>query len=208
MPKEPEVKRAMAYFDGQNLFHAAKYAFGHTWPSYDPLLLARAVCVRMGWRLMGVRFYTGLPSAEDNPFWHGFWSNKLAAMGRAGVVNVTRRLKYRNQLIELPGGGTETALVGQEKGVDVRIALDLVRHARRGESDVLLVFSQDQDLAEAADEVREISMEQDRWIKIASAYPASPEYANKQGIDKTDWIPLSREEYAACLDHNDYRPKA
>jgi len=207
MPIEPELKRAIAYFDGQNLFHAAKYAFGYSWPNYDPVLLARNVCTRMGWRLDGVRFYTGIPGLEANPYWHGFWSNKLAAMGRAGVVNVTRPLKYRSQLIELPEGGAQSAMVGQEKGVDVRIALDLVRHARRGECDVLLVFSQDQDLAEAADEVRQISMEQDRWIKIASAYPSGPNYANKLGIDKTDWIPLGREEYVACLDLADYRPR-
>lgn len=197
----------MAYFDGQNLFHAAKYAFGHKWPNYDPWKLSESVCARMGWELVGVRFYTGIPSAESNPYWHGFWSNKLAAMGRAGVVNVTRSLKYRNQIIELPDGRTQTAMLGQEKGVDVRIALDLVRHGRRGECDVLLVFSQDQDLAEAADEVRQISMEQDRWIKIASAYPSSPEYTNRLGIDKTDWIPLDRREYGECLDFNDYRPK-
>lgn len=206
MPKEPQVKRTIAYFDGQNLFHATKYAFGYSYPNYDPVRLARSVCERMGWTLESVRFYTGVPSVEDNPFWHGFWSNKLAAMGRQGVVSVTRRLKYRNQLIRLPDGGTTTASVGQEKGVDVRIALDLVRHARRGETDVLLVFSQDQDLAEAAEEVRHISMEQDRWIKIASAYPADPGYANTQGVDKTDWISIRREEYERCLDTSDYRP--
>ena len=207
MPIEPEIKRVIAYVDGQNLFHASKYAFGYTYPNYDPRLLAESVCVRMGWQLEGVRFYTGIPSAEDNASWHGFWSNKLSAMGRRGVICVARRLKYRNQLIKLPDGRAVTSLVGQEKGVDVRLALDLVRHARRADCDVHLVFSQDQDVAEAADEVRQISMEQGRWIKIASAYPASPVYANRQGIDKTDWIRIEREEYERCLDLNDYRPK-
>jgi hypothetical protein len=32
-------------------------------------------------------------------------------------------------------------------------------------------FSQDQDFAELADEVRAIAREQQRWLKIASAYP-------------------------------------
>ena len=32
MPAEPPVKRTIAFFDGQNLFHAAKDAFGHVWP--------------------------------------------------------------------------------------------------------------------------------------------------------------------------------
>jgi len=35
---------------------------------------------------------------------------------------------------------------------------------------VVLLFSQDQDFAELADEVRAIAREQQRWLKIASAY--------------------------------------
>jgi hypothetical protein len=49
MPVEPAVKRAIAFFDGQNLFYAAKHAFGYSWPNYDPLKLARAVCQSQGW---------------------------------------------------------------------------------------------------------------------------------------------------------------
>jgi hypothetical protein len=44
MPAEPTVKRTIAFVDGQNLFYAAKYAFGYSWPNYDPLKLAQAVC--------------------------------------------------------------------------------------------------------------------------------------------------------------------
>lgn len=53
----------------------------------------------------------------------------------------------------------------------MRIALDIVRMAHRGEYDVALVFSQDQDLSEVAEEVRTIAREHDRWLKIACAYP-------------------------------------
>jgi len=38
-------------------------------------------------------------------------------------------------------------------------------------TDVVLLFSQDQDFAELADEVRAIAREQQRWLKIAGAYP-------------------------------------
>ncbi|HJT32057.1 MAG TPA: hypothetical protein VJ783_08370 [Pirellulales bacterium] len=51
MPAEPAVKRAVAFFDGQNLFYAAKYAFGYNWPNYDPLKLAGIVCQKQGWQL-------------------------------------------------------------------------------------------------------------------------------------------------------------
>jgi hypothetical protein len=41
---EPRVKRAIAFFDGQNLFHAVKAAFGYTYPNYDAMALAQAIC--------------------------------------------------------------------------------------------------------------------------------------------------------------------
>src|SRR2546425_2551527 len=44
MPPEPPVKRAVAFIDGQNLFHAAKEAFGYRWPNFDPLKLSTEVC--------------------------------------------------------------------------------------------------------------------------------------------------------------------
>ncbi len=109
--------------------------------------------------------------------------------------------------MQLPRGGTTTVLVGQEKGIDIRIALDVVRMARENQFDVALIFSQDQDLSEVADEVRSISAAQNRWIKLACAFPASPTYDNTRGINKTDWVEIDRALYDACLDPNDYRAK-
>jgi len=83
----------------------------------------------------------------------------------------------------------------------------VVSLARRQALDVALVFSQDQDLSEVADEIREIARQQGRWIKMASAFPASPVYGNRRGINGTDWIRIERAEYDACLDRRDYRPK-
>jgi len=208
LPLEPPVKRAVAFFDGQNLFHAAKEAFGFRYPNYDPARLAAELCRRQAWTLAQVRFYTGLPDRSDDPFWNHFWTAKLAQMGREGIVTFSRALRYRNQTVRLPDGREHTFLVGQEKGVDVRLALDIVRLAHGGAFDVAVVFSQDQDLSEVADEIRVIAREQGRWIKMASAFPASPTSRNKRGINRTDWIQLDRAAYEACLDTRDYRPKA
>jgi hypothetical protein len=108
MSAEPPIKRAVAFFDGQNLYHCAKAAFGYTYPNYDPLLLARAVCQNAGWECSGVRFYTGVPDAADDPFWNHFWTAKGAQMGRHGVHVYTRSLRYRNKVIKLPDGTTHT----------------------------------------------------------------------------------------------------
>jgi uncharacterized LabA/DUF88 family protein len=97
--------------------------------------------------------------------------------------------------------------VGPEKGIDVRIAIDVIRMAYRGEHDVALIFSQGQDLTEVADEIRAISAEQDRWLKIASAFQSSLTSSNTRGINRTDWIPIERTVCDSCLDPRDYRPK-
>lgn len=89
----------------------------------------------------------------------------------------------------------------------MRLALDVVRFALERRFDVGLVFSQDQDLSEVADEGRRISAVQDRWLKLACAFPVSPTYQNRRGINGTDWIRIDRRFYDACLDPNDYRRK-
>jgi len=208
MPLEPTIKRTVAFVDGQNLFHAARTTFGYTWPNYAPQALATAICSSNGWQLTQTRFYTGVPDPADNPFWHHFWIHKLAMLGRQNVHVFSRSLRYRNKRVKLPDGNEHTFLTGEEKGIDVRIALDIIRMAHRKEYDVAIVFSQDQDLSEAADEIRRISQEQNRWIKIASAFPTSPTASNRRGINKTDWIPIDRSTYDSCLDPRDYRPKS
>jgi uncharacterized LabA/DUF88 family protein len=207
MPREPAMKRACAFVDGQNLFHAAREAFGYTYPNYDIKKLAKAICDAHGWQLMDVYFYTGFPAAQDDEFWNAFWQNKLRAMSRGGIHTFSRPLRYRNQRFTLPDGSLYIALVGQEKGVDVRISLDVIRGAIGNEYDVALLFSQDQDLSEVADEIRAIAAERERWIKIASAFPVSPTTRNSRGINRTDWIKIGRTEYEECIDQRDYRGK-
>ncbi len=207
MRTEPALKRAFAFFDGQNLFYAAKEAFGYPFPNYEPRLLTQRVCAAQGWQIAGIHFYTGIPSATDKPFWNSFWTAKLAVMGTRGVQTFSRALRYRNQTIALADGSLTVTLVGQEKGVDVRIALDIVRFALETRYEVALIFSQDQDLSEAVQDVKKISMLQNRWIKSACAFPVSPTVPKTRGINGTDWIRIDRPTYDACIDPNDYRPK-
>ncbi len=207
MSSEPAIKRCVAFVDGQNLFYAARNAFGYAYPNYDVAALASTACQRQNWKLAQVRLYTGIPDAADDPFWHHFWTAKLAQMGRQKAHVFSRPLRYRNQTVRLPNGQTHTSPVGQEKGVDVRLAIDVISLAHQNTFDVALIFSQDQDLSEVADEIRLITELQNRWIKIASAFPVSPVPHNKRGINGTDWIRIDRATYDACLDTRDYRPK-
>jgi len=197
----------MAFVDGQNLFYAAKEAFGYSYPNYNVRALAERVCQAKGWSLLSVHFYTGIPDASDDASWNHFWTAKLTQMARTGVHTFSRPLRYRNRSVRLPDGQIQTVLVGQEKGVDIRLALDVVRAVNESLCDVVLIFSQDQDLTEAAEEVRFIAGRQGRQVWLACAYPISPTSRNRRGIDKTEWIKITRADYDTCLDPRDYRPK-
>lgn len=203
--QEPAIKRAVAFFDGQNLYRHAKDAFGHHHPNYDPAKLSNAVCAASAWQNDGIRFYTGTPSAQKSPMWHGYWAHRLLAMRRAGILVTNRPIRYRTETITLNDGSTQTIDVPQEKGIDVRLALDVIRMTFARQLDVAVIFSQDQDLAEVATEVREIARQQSRWVKVVSAFPVGPNATSARGIDKTDWFTMDQAFYDACLDPRDYR---
>jgi len=137
-------------------------------------------------------------------------ADRVAVMYAGRVVELGRRrrscnVRYREKEIRLGDGTTLRREVAEEKGIDVRIAIDLMRFALKDRYDVGLIFSQDQDLSEAAKEVRQISIEQKRWIKIVSAFPVAAACRNRRGINETDWVERDRVLYDSCLDSRDYR---
>ena len=207
MPNEPTTKTCIAFVDAQALFHAARQAFGCFYPDYDPISLCKSLCEKQGWELAQVRVYTSIPPLDENEHWHRFWMNKLRALEHAGAFCWWRPWRFRRRPVKLPDGQNQMLMAAIEKGVDMRISLDIITRAHSKAFDVALVFSQDQDLAEVADEIRAIARNQDRWIKIASAYPYSSASRSFRGIDRTDWIQVDRETYDQCLDPRDYRPK-
>jgi len=126
--------RAIVFVDGQNLFRAAKDAFGYHYPNYDIKKLADTICSSRGWIAVENRFYTGIPDRKDDPLWHDFWSAKLAHMGRSMTVVYKRPLRYSDETIPLPDGTKKIVRRPREKGIDIRLALDMVRAA-------LLIFA-------------------------------------------------------------------
>lgn len=115
-------------------------------------------------------------------------------MRRAGIVVTSRRLRYRIEQIRLPDGATHDGPVQREKGIDLRLGLDVVRMARNGDLDV-------------AREVRDISRTRDLRLKVVSAFPYGPNASTNRGIDRTDWFRMDLEFYSFCLDPRDYRPR-
>ena len=111
----------------------------------------------------------------------------------------SRPLRYRRRSAPDELGGPRVTVVGEEKGIDVRISLDVIQIAIDGELDVTLLLSQDQDFVELARDVRSVARRQGRWIKMASAYPAPSGATAERGVDLTHWIPIDCATCEACL---------
>ena len=79
--------------------------------------------------------------------------------------------------------------------------------AHRGRFDVALIFSQDQDLSELASLIRLVAGFQNRWIKIASAFPINASATNRRGINQTDWCPIDKAHTMLALTPETTRPK-
>ncbi|MCX7022817.1 MAG: NYN domain-containing protein [bacterium] len=205
---EPPIKRTAVFIDGQNLFYSVCEAFGYTFPNYDVSRLAEEICRNNGWQVLSVNFYTGVPSAKDDPFWNSFWQNKLKIMGKRGINVYSRYIKYREKAFNCPNCGIDFPVrFGQEKGIDLRLAIDAIRMARNNEYDVCIIFSQDQDFTELVKELKSISMDEDKWLRVVCAYPVSQKKTNTQGIHGTQSIEIDKKLYDLCIDPLDYRPK-
>ena len=192
--------RAIVFINGQNLYHLAKEAWvddrrssdnqssPYAWPSYDVELLARALVSQTSGRtLEEIRFYTGVPNSRTSFFWHGFWSNKIRYLKSRGIH------VYRGRV--------------QEKGVDVSLALDLVRAAYDQRYEVAIIVSQDSDFGPAVRLAKEIAQEQDRMLHFESCYPVGPGSGSNREIRGTKWVQIDQATYDACHDPRDYRPK-
>lgn len=177
------MTKVIALFDGQNLFHMVRHAFGNVSPNVNPFALADVICWRQGWGLEQVRYYTGIHSSQENPKLNAKMQAYLSRMDAGGIQTYARTLTYQNG-------------VAREKGIDMRVALDAINVVYTKSADIILLFSQDQDFVELAEEVRLLNAMHESRIKIATAFPENQKF---RGIDKTDWIRFSRQDYLNCL---------
>lgn len=176
-------------------------------PNCEIAKLAKAVTdVAPNRTLIATFYYIGVPRLEHDERNHNWWQRKLAATGRTGVNVVRRNLKPRELRINLSGvvhhESTSRKLI--EKGIDLRLGLDLVKHTRLNAFDLAIIFSQDRDLAEAVDDAYEIAKEQHRRIAIECTFPVAAEQPQQSGIRRTTNREFDKAFYDACIDPTDY----
>lgn len=215
IPPVPNPVRVITFFDGQNFFNQAKRAFNSSWPDYDPIKLSEFYISRYpNNNLVQVRFYTGVPLYSKDSNKNLFWRAKLAQHSKdPRFIPITRYLSYHDEEIVVEDPTTGQAIrrvveIPREKGIDVRIALDLLQLAFK-DFDVGVIFSQDKDLLEAVNDLVKIRNTGGQWLRIDTAFcydPALPRHF-RIGLQNTTWFRFDRAAYTACKDPNDYRPK-
>jgi hypothetical protein len=109
-------------------------------------------------------------------------------------------------VVEQLDGSLKHVRKGREKGIDVRIALDLVDTVLEKRCDAVVLFSQDQDLKEAVVDMKRISQAQERKVGIFCAFPQPQDNkGNHRGVDGTTWFKIPKSDYDRCRDLADYR---
>ena len=198
---ETQTTRAVCFFDGQNLLRSAKHAFGHD-HYVNPVALGEAVCAQQGWRCDGIRFYTGMPDPSLQPDESRLWSARCARLQAAGVSVYTRRLQYITRQHQVPNGSVLSTTKIKEKGIDMRMGLDVLELGLADVFDVAVLFCRDQDLSEVIPSIRRLGTMQSRRVRLASAYPTSAD-CHLTGIKGMQWIPIDEAMYGSCLDQHD-----
>ncbi len=132
--------RVVVLIDGANTYRAFRAAFGSA--RYSPVRLAAELAA--GRRLVRTSFYTAVVPQV------------MGAQLYADQQRFLRRLAREPSLTVWTGHMARSGGVWYEKGVDVKIATDLVAWAPQGWYDVAILVSGDGDLAPAVHEVRRL----------------------------------------------------
>ncbi len=173
----PDSTEVAVFLDYQNSWHGTRARFGN--PDFDPPtvghvhpdLLGELLCehgrtVDPQRLLSQVHVYRGRPGWQSHRDLRVAFDRQTARWTRLpGVSFHTRNMRY--QATGWSTTGEVTNWVGQEKGIDVLLALDLVRGARLDLYDVAVVVSGDTDLFPAIEEAMSLGKRVERalWWK-------------------------------------------
>lgn len=195
------AKRVIVFLDEQNVYMAARRAFFDEHApgrhgNFFPMKLANLLCDRLpiGAKeeraIKEVRIYTAMPSAAVDSKSYVPHFRRCKSWKEAGVTVIDRPLKY-------PRG----KLPGEQKGVDVALAVDFVTLAVDNKYDVGIMFSTDTDLKPALEFVAPKDSPQAEvacwWSTTAESYLSIAE-ANLWSHR------LTEDDYKSVCDYTNY----
>lgn len=187
-----ENERVMVFIDGGNLYAGVKFGLNLKKSVNIDSLVKKLVSGR---RLVRAYYYT-TPSPRPNSLQGKAHQRFLDKLGWIENLQLRRgRILPRTHVIECPKCEASFEYkVYTQKGVDTRIAVDMVTLAVRDAYDTAILVSGDSDLAEAVDYIREQTNK-----KVENACVPGKGWAKtlREAADKR--IPLTREYLMDCL---------
>ena len=167
--------RVAVFIDGANVYRAFKTVFG--WTRYSPLQLAAWLAA--GRHVVRTAFYIAAVPQE------------MGADVYADQQRFLRRLRQQQELVVWTGRMAQADGVWHEKGVDVKIATDMVSLAYRDLYVAAILVSDDGDLAPAVQEIRRIG----RIVENAMPRTRRSWHLVRES---SRYIPIDRELFDRC----------
>jgi uncharacterized LabA/DUF88 family protein len=205
------IERLCVFIDYQNAYMRARDAFGDSSTGNDftfgqifprrlgVLLRQRSEDAGKTRELTEVRVYRGEPDAQRSPSGQAACQRQVRFWNAQGLVRAfTRSLDYRATAWT---DGVPTQWEIREKGIDVMIAVDLVRGALNDEYDVAILMSADTDLLPAAEAV----VDARKWIEFAAWRPDVGYASHLRLNGQPSWCHhLRRPDFEVLSDPADY----
>lgn len=198
--------RVVVFIDAQNVQNDFRRAFfdqsapnGAGW--FHPMALGRLLASRSPdfeeWTLSGVRMYAGSPVASRDSYAAAAHDRQVESWRASGVEPRTRPLLY-------PAGYPSER--PRQKGVDVELAVDVVRMAIANEYEVGIVASTDNDLLPAIEAVAVVRGPDATPRICVVRYGEMPKRLNyKDPRGRTlHAFHVTREDFATVRDETDY----
>lgn len=150
-----------------------------------------------GRELTQVRVYTGRPSSSRDPKTYGAHMRQCARWAKdRDVVVVPRSIRYPRNWPSEPA---------QEKGIDVHLAVDLVRGYVADEFDIGIVASTDTDLLPAIEALFELDRRKGyEPVEVCAWQSGDNPKQLRMGARKLWCHPLERKQYNHVRDLTDY----
>jgi len=210
------MKKAIIFVDANNWYHNVKGWFKPS--DIDICKVSELIAKEKGLELLEIRWYASVPDIEDDKLKYMRHMNFLASLKKRGVKVVTRKLQKlsNKELLEKRRDFIESwdlcdvckPIVEEsfldiadhyqkEKGIDVWIAIDMVKEAINNKIDCAVLISGDSDFVPAFSLIKEIGKD-----VLSCSVPKG--YSNEIR-QKFPYLILNKEKLKECL--NDGKSK-
>lgn len=202
----PDRLRVISYIDLQWWLRASKYAFDLQLPNINPMKLTQALATEHKWEVEMVRAYVDVPTVQSSTWWNQLWCNRIADLERDGVI-VNATLQRTRTAWAVEGNDYQKVVVRSDMETPFHLIQDAVADVALNRCDVVVLFTRETKYLELVGYLKSLAKQQNRWLKIVSAFPYTEDSGRGQGgfnthrgIERTDWLRIGYELNRECTD--------